>query len=300
MAKSWFLSSSLLPDMWARPLWFDEFNGPARTIVQTLSQFFAFYAEQTSPADGQEFTSGAFVRSAGYNLSIVYVKKADAGKVDTYINDTLVRSGDDLYAAATTYQQVISFPVTFPLSGKNVIKLKVNGKNPSSSNYKLPVTGIGFLPQTVGQFGQILLPETALPKRASLFFEDFRQVSGAGHVTQTNGSQVFNEYAADNAGNNGDAWEASVFVQAGTYTFEALGFTGPNCGIADWKLDGANFLTGQDWYTAGNVFNVKKTGSLVIPTAGKHILRPVVNGKNGSSSDYFTPWTKIDLYQALD
>lgn len=300
MAKSWLLPSGLLPDMWARPLWFDEFNGPARTLVQTTLQNFAFYAEQTSPADGQEFTTGAFCRSAGYTLSFVYVKKADAGKVDTYINNTLVRSGDDLYAAATTYQQLITFAVTFPAAGWNSIKLKMNGKNPSSSNYKLPLTGIGFLPQTPGQFASVLLPESALPKRASLFFEDFRQISGAGHVVTTQNSQALNEYAADAAGANGDAWEASILIQAGTYSFEALGFTGPNCGIGDWALDGTNFLTTQDWYTAGNVFNVKKTGSLIIPTAGKHKLRLTVNGKNAGSSDFFIPETKIALYQAAD
>ncbi len=300
MTRTWSLAAAAFPDALGAPLWADEMLGPALTLTQSTLQNFGFWVEQTTPADLQELTIGCLVAAVAYDLSIVYVKKSNAGKLDVYANNTLISSANDLYAAANTYSQVISIPVTFPTPGWNKIKLKVNGKNASSSNYAMPLTGIGFLLQAAPTFGLLTLNEAAMPRRTSLFFKDFTQTAGAGHIMTPNTSMQFFHYAADNSAASGDAWRTSVWIQAGTYTFAARGFTDANCGQCAWGLDDVDFITNQDWYSAGLVYNVLKTGTVIVPTSGRHKITMRVTGKHASSTDFYTPIVKTWLYQAAD
>jgi hypothetical protein len=92
-----------------------------------------------------------------------------------------------------------------------------------------------------------------------------------------------------------DAAEIVVLLDAGTYDVTVGGMKGNNLGIIDWKLNGSNFITGQDWYAASLTESVSQTGTMTVSTAGLQTIRMVVNGKNGSSSDYYWLLTSISF-----
>jgi hypothetical protein len=93
---------------------------------------------------------------------------------------------------------------------------------------------------------------------------------------------------------NGDAFSLDFFIKAGTYTFHRLLFKASDSGKVDWTLDGASIVTGEDHYNGVNTFGVENTtGSIVITGDGMHTLVATVNGKNGSSSSYYTNYAAV-------
>jgi hypothetical protein len=86
---------------------------------------------------------------------------------------------------------------------------------------------------------------------------------------------------------NGDTFTQSLMLKAGTYNFYVLGETASDRGLLDWYIDGVNFATGQDWYSAGTTVNVIKSAlAITVTGTGRHVLKGVVNGKNGASSGF--------------
>lgn len=145
------------------------------------------------------------------------------------------------------------------------------------------------------------LTSTDLPTRATMWHDEVNITSGNALVPTVDVSQPFNLYDIQNAPANGDTFTHSFFVQAGTYTFNVLGETRSDQGIIDWYLDGTLIVSGQDWYTAGTSYNVHKAvAGIVIPVAGKHVLKGSINGKNAGSSNYFVRLTKYWFAQVTD
>jgi hypothetical protein len=133
------------------------------------------------------------------------------------------------------------------------------------------------------------------PNHAFEWIGLFKKV--AGSWTSMNFSNVAGRsYAAgwyQDTAADADAAEIVVLLDSGTYDVYVAGMTSNNCGILDWKLNGTNFITGQDWYSASLTEGVTKTGTMTIATAGLQTIRMVINGKNGSSSDYYWLLTAI-------
>jgi len=85
--------------------------------------------------NGDEYTFSVFIAAGNYTFYHLGRKVTDGGKLDWYVDGSSVATGRDWYAAtATTY--IDSFAVTIATSGYHVIKIKVNGKNASSSGYR--------------------------------------------------------------------------------------------------------------------------------------------------------------------
>lgn len=84
-----------------------------------------------------------FPKSGTYKIKYVYTKDSDKGKVDIGINriganrnTTNITNQLDTYASSTTYNQ--EYTSTVQISrGLNEINFKVNGKNASSSSYRI-------------------------------------------------------------------------------------------------------------------------------------------------------------------
>jgi hypothetical protein len=90
-------------------------------------------------------------------------------------------------------------------------------------------------------------------------------------------------------------------LTAGNYTFSALGVTFNDSGIIDWYVDNVLFAAGQDWYSAGLTYNVVQTvGAVAVVGNGRHVVKGVVNGKNGASSDYIVRLTSMEFIPAAD
>ncbi len=85
--------------------------------------------------NGDEYTFSVFIEAGNYTFYHLGRKVTDGGKLDWYVDGSSVATGRDWYAAkAATYTD--SFAVTIASSGYHVIKIKVNGKNASSRDYR--------------------------------------------------------------------------------------------------------------------------------------------------------------------
>lgn len=134
------------------------------------------------------------------------------------------------------------------------------------------------------------------PQIATAFIYDFEIVTGvSSYVRFVDTAQIFATWGYQNTQADGDAVQVPVLLKAATYDFEVLGTTDSNRGLIDWSMDGTNFVTGQDWYSASRVNNVVKTGTVTIASDGRHLLKLTINGKNASSSSYYFGITRIIL-----
>lgn len=125
------------------------------------------------------------------------------------------------------------------------------------------------------------------PTRALFFHHEALVTNGNGLTRFVTASQQFASFVYQNASADADSFTHSFLLKHGTYTFVRLAFTSPNSGIIDWTLDGTSILSGDDYYSAGNTANVRKsTGSISVVGDGRHKLTGTVNGQNASSGGY--------------
>lgn len=137
------------------------------------------------------------------------------------------------------------------------------------------------------------------PQHATLWHDEATVLTGGGLVRVSPADAPFsiadsfyNVGAYQSSAANGDSFEQRLVLDAGNYTFYALGLQNNVHGKVDWSLDGTIFASGQDWYHASVQANIIKTASLTVATGGQHILTGVMNGKNASSGAYALPLTK--------
>lgn len=132
------------------------------------------------------------------------------------------------------------------------------------------------------------------PQHATLFHDESTVLSGAALTVASDAANFYHVYAYQASGANGDSFSQLCALDAGDYVFHVLGGGSNLCGKIDWYLDDdmTPFLSGQDWYTSAATPNIFQTGTLTIATAGRHTLKGVMNGKNGSSFAYVAPLTK--------
>jgi hypothetical protein len=84
--------------------------------------------------DGDTFRAGFWIADGSYTLYLHGRVQTDAGKVDIYVDEVLQTSAQDWYAASAANNQQ-SCVISVVGSGYHVLKIKVNGKNASSSDY---------------------------------------------------------------------------------------------------------------------------------------------------------------------
>lgn len=128
---------------------------------------------------------------------------------------------------------------------------------------------------------------------ATLWHDESVVVVGSAIATYHDTAQNYAFFVQQSPAANLNAFEIKFVLDAGTYTFSVLGLTANSRGLIDWAIDGANVVTGQDWYAGGLTYNVVKTATVTVLTSGVHTLRGTVNGKNASSTDYQMLITKM-------
>ena len=139
-------------------------------------------------------------------------------------------------------------------------------------------------------FERITSPLVLYPQSVVIFSTNLFVIQGCGGSLEVNAagstSAAYNTEAIQTTPGIGDVIGTHIFCHSGIYDFIHMGATFSNRGILGYELDGIRFLTGQDWYSSGAVYNVKKTGEVSIANPGTHLLRIMVESKNGSSSSY--------------
>lgn len=128
----WFLT-------WARPS--KLFAADGITLKQLVH---GTGTQQNTPQDGDRLQSFFVCRGDETKLSIGCSIFTSSGIFDIYVNDVLDSSGYDNYNGTTsTLQRYITLTLRI-VKGKNVIELRVNGKNALSTNYTVNVFGISL------------------------------------------------------------------------------------------------------------------------------------------------------------
>jgi hypothetical protein len=126
------------------------------------------------------------------------------------------------------------------------------------------------------------------PQRAMMFHRASAVLTGNAITFAFDNLQAFGHYAFQGSTyTNGDSFQQSFMLAAGTYNFRVLGYKDNAGAKIDWYVDGTLIASGQDWYNSSSTYNVEQSvTSVSITGSGRHLLKGVVNGKNSSSSNY--------------
>lgn len=103
---------------------------------------------QLSPANGDYFTCNIPLKAGTYTFRLSHVKKNDLAKIDAYLDGVKINTTTlDMYASSTSMAMWTLSGITVDKSGVHELKLLVNGKNASSSNYYVMAEHITFTPE---------------------------------------------------------------------------------------------------------------------------------------------------------
>lgn len=115
------------------------------TLTETVTDTVLISTSAANAADGDTFDAMAWIEGGTYTLKIHGRKETTAGKFDVYIDGVLASSGNDAYASAANFMFSIS-DVAISGSGYHTIRIKINTKNGSSSDYTFGCYGMYFIP----------------------------------------------------------------------------------------------------------------------------------------------------------
>jgi len=119
--------------------------GNAVTVVHDTSQDFAHIAYQNPDTNNSQSSQFVRLKAGDWKMSCLAYKTAGSGKLQVYwVTEDLtsyaaIGSQQDLYAA-TTYNYVFTGTFTIPADGNYKITWSNQGKNASSSGYRMGIT----------------------------------------------------------------------------------------------------------------------------------------------------------------
>lgn len=109
--------------------------------------FEMYFDNSSAVANLDNITFTAKIPVGSYKVGVVAYKNNASGILKVYCNGT-ERFSQDLYAASATWNNVyVSSAFSVTSSDSVPIKIEVNGKNGSSSNYRVTLQGLIFIPQ---------------------------------------------------------------------------------------------------------------------------------------------------------
>jgi hypothetical protein len=115
--------------------------------ISTSQDHCVYYGPLSADAnDGDTYRANLFLAAGTYTMKVLTIKAATCGKFDVYIDDVLISSGNDLYAGTTTYSYSLSITnITIAANGHHNLKIVVNGKHASATDYRFLCTKISFI-----------------------------------------------------------------------------------------------------------------------------------------------------------
>ena len=136
------------------------------------------------------------------------------------------------------------------------------------------------------------------------FFHSQPLQEGAGHITifplsydsigqgtwavYKSSDSAFGHVIWNPSDTDGDSLLYKLYLSAGTYTFQVLTSANTQLGIINIDIDETN-VAFFDCYNASALTNViKRENNIVISKSGLKTLKVYLNGKNVSSSHYYT------------
>lgn len=124
----------------ASPLHLEQTAGTvSETAVNTTSPYGVGRAS-ASPGNGDEYQVRCLLDAGTYTLVVWYLRSTDCGMFDIYFDS--VKQGDTVDGYGATLNTNAGRAITISEPGFHIIKVKVNGKNSSSTNYRLRLGGV--------------------------------------------------------------------------------------------------------------------------------------------------------------
>jgi hypothetical protein len=95
--------------------------------------------------DGDTYYFYPLLDSGTYKIQIIYTKSDNQGILDTYVDGVEVNSGLDMYRASALHDNVANITgVNITSAGRHELKIVVDGKNASSSDYVVKIAHISI------------------------------------------------------------------------------------------------------------------------------------------------------------
>lgn len=101
----------------------------------STSSILASYISQATPGNADNISYKVYLAAGTYSLLLYYHKNTTGGVMDIDIDATEVGSVDQ-YGSLTYNQRYLVTNISIATSGLKTLKLRMDGKNGSSSNYK--------------------------------------------------------------------------------------------------------------------------------------------------------------------
>lgn len=298
--ENWERGVSAAPDGWT-------LTGASATVAReaTIVKHGAYSAKVTRSgtnchlsADVYAPGGSTFMRGRTYTVG-AWVYATLASRVRLRVNDGTTTTNSAYHTGGSAWEYLTcSFTVGGSVTALNVGLAVDTG---DTSGYIDGITIEEGL--SAPNYTPHMKPFNRFPRYAVITGRTIRQPAGTPGISQVlNTSQPFNAYWFNTTQALNDAFEFNVWMEAGTYTLSHVGVTSSTAGQITWAVDGVDQagLTSVDWYTAGVVLNVTKTGTMTVIGDGYHVIRGKLAGKNGSSGGYNYFISEISIYPSAD
>jgi hypothetical protein len=100
------------------------------------------YAQQSTPTNLDSFKADFSLAAGAYVLEMWYLRSGDNAKIDIFIDSGEEVSQLDLYG--TSLVTKVAFNVDILADGNHTIQVVSNGKNASSSNYRMRIASLSL------------------------------------------------------------------------------------------------------------------------------------------------------------
>lgn len=120
--------------------------GNPLSFSQNTNQFGNGAWAQSPAANGNTFTQSFWIRAGTYTFAVLGITNVNKGKIDWYIDNTLVVSGQDWYSASSVANVIKTASVTIATDGYHTLKGVVNGRNASASDWQILISEMWLRP----------------------------------------------------------------------------------------------------------------------------------------------------------
>ncbi len=245
-------------------------------------------------ANSSYFTTIVNLEDGEYEIQEVLEYGASSGKVELYIDDSLIRTAIDTYNGSTTHNNLTKTKRIKITSGVHRLKIKINGKNASSAGYAGVYQWITLIKRRGHEYGGA--------DKILLLGDEINEIDSDGNlVLAANTSGVFNNLANRTTGNSDDLDynQGVVYLRAGVYRVDLIYGKDTTCAKIDLYFGVLLAISALDSYNGSATWNNVKS-VFVRLQQGRTPIKIQANGKNGSATDYQVNLQALRLERVAD
>lgn len=230
--------------------------------------------------DADYVTAAVNLEDGEYDIVEIYEKNTTRGKVELYISDVLIRSAVDWYNGSQTFNNKTTTKRVKLGAGIHRIKMKINGKNASSTDYFAVLQQLIFIKRKGHEQGGT---DSFL-----LLGDELMQIDSDGNTAfAANSTGYYNSLMNRTTGNADDLDynQGVLFLRGGVWRFDFIYGKDTSCAKIDVYVGVTQIISALDSY-AGSASQNNIQSLYARIQQGRNPIKIQANGKNGSSSDY--------------